>query len=356
MKNTKLNFTGQHLYVGIEVHKNNWSVTIIFMGRFLLTISMNPSPEELAKYLRKNYPGGIYHTVYEAGFCGYWIDRALRREGINNLLVNPADVPTSHKELRRKTDQIDSKKLARELSNNKLEGIYVPSVQSEALRSLNRLRAQITKDQTRIKNRIKSLLHFFGVSIPRNDETKHWSGKFIKYLTEIKFEHEAQKQTLNFLIESLKQTRARLVEILKSLRQKVKEDEAIKKIIGHLISVPGIGFITAITLYTELIDIKRFSKFDKLSAYVGFVPDTDSSGTIQKVTGISVRQSKYLRGLLIEAAWIAMRKDGALTMAYGQFRQRMNEQRAIVRIAKKLLSRIMYVWSNQKDYVCAVVK
>jgi len=113
MKNTKVSFSGQDLYIGIDVHKNNWSVTIIFMGIIIKTFSMNPDPKELMKYLQRKYPGGIYHTVYEAGFCGFWIDRTLREAGINNIVVNPADVPTSNKEKRRKTDKIDSKKLAK---------------------------------------------------------------------------------------------------------------------------------------------------------------------------------------------------------------------------------------------------
>ncbi len=356
MKNTKLDFTGQQLYIGIDVHKSNWTITIMLLGRILTTFSMNPSPEELVRKLKTDYPGANYYTVYEAGFCGYWIDRELRKAGINNIIVNPADVPTSYKETRRKTDKIDSKKLARELSNNELEGIYVPSPESEAIRSLSRLRVQLTKDQTRLKNRIKSLLHFSGVSIPENDQTKHWSGKFIKYLSEIEFEYEAKKQTLDLLLEALKQTRIQLAEIMKSLRKQVKEDERINNIIGHLLSVPGIGFITAISLYAEIMDIKRFSKFDKLAAYVGFVPDTNSSGSTEMDTGISVRQSRYLRSLLIESAWKAIRKDPALTMVYGQFRRRMNEQRSIIRIAKKLLSRILYVWNKQEDYVCSVVE
>ena len=113
MENTKLKFQGQHLYIGIDVHQKRWIVTIIFLGMQLKTISMDPYPRELIKYLMKNNPGAIYHTVYEAGFCGYWIDRALRKAGVNNIVVNPADVPTTHKEKRRKTDKIDSRKLAK---------------------------------------------------------------------------------------------------------------------------------------------------------------------------------------------------------------------------------------------------
>jgi len=77
-KNNKLDFSNQSIFVGMDVHKNQWSVTINLNGHQIKTYSMNPNPEELNKYLRKHYPGGEYHSVYEAGFCGYWIDRQFR--------------------------------------------------------------------------------------------------------------------------------------------------------------------------------------------------------------------------------------------------------------------------------------
>jgi len=83
---------------------------------------MNPNPKELYKYLTKHYPNANYHSVYEAGFSGFWADGQLQSFGIKNMVVNPADVPTKSKERRKKTDKIDSSKLAGELSVGNLEG------------------------------------------------------------------------------------------------------------------------------------------------------------------------------------------------------------------------------------------
>jgi transposase len=55
----------------------------------------------------KRYPGGNYHSVYEAGFCGYWIDRELKRYGFNNIVINPADVPSTQKEKSTKTEPVE---------------------------------------------------------------------------------------------------------------------------------------------------------------------------------------------------------------------------------------------------------
>ena len=182
MKNSKLDFRGQTISVGIDTHKKNMVITPRCQGMQLKTISMDPEPAQLVRYLHKNYPNARYESVYEAGFSGYWMDRKLREAGIKNIIVNPADVPIKQKEKRKKTDKIDSRKLARELSAGNLEGIYIPSEEHEAIRALSRLRKQITKDQTRQKCRIKSLLNFVGITLPENSELKHWSGKFIKIL------------------------------------------------------------------------------------------------------------------------------------------------------------------------------
>lgn len=122
-----------------------------------------------------------------------------------------------------------------------------------------------------------------------------------------------------------------------------------------LLTVPGIGFITAMTLLTEIIDMNRFKTLENLAAYVGLIPSIQSSDEKEINLGISNRRNKYLRTMLVEAAWIAVKKDPALTMKFANLYRRMNKNKAIIRIAKILLSRIRYVWKNQKPYVNAVV-
>ena len=85
-------------YLGIDVHKKQWVVTVRALGMFLQTFSMNPSPQEFADYLRRKYPKGKYYSVYEAGFCGFWIHRELIGLGIESRVTHAADVPTTNKE------------------------------------------------------------------------------------------------------------------------------------------------------------------------------------------------------------------------------------------------------------------
>lgn len=157
----KISFRGQKIYVGIDVHLKSWSVTVLSETSVLKKFSQHPSPEALYGFLTRSYPGAEYHSVYEAGFCGFWIHERLTALGIDNIVVNPADVPTKSSEKLRKTDTVDSGKLARSLRANELKGIYTPDSVSLEMRSLIRLKNSITKDTTRQKNRLKSQLRYF---------------------------------------------------------------------------------------------------------------------------------------------------------------------------------------------------
>jgi hypothetical protein len=121
-----LNFDGQKFFLGLDVHKQNWIVTIRSLGIEFTIFSMNPSPQELFRYLQRHYPYCSYDNVYKAGFCGFGIPRELKKLGVHNVVINPADVPTTGEEKSRKNDKLDSRKLARELENGSLTAIYVP--------------------------------------------------------------------------------------------------------------------------------------------------------------------------------------------------------------------------------------
>ena len=111
----KLDFTGQNIYVGFDLHLKSWSVTIMMEKITHKTFSQPPKPELLYQYLKKNFPGGNYHSAYEAGFCGYWIHNKLKSLGVNSMVVNPADIPTTNKEKVQKEDARDSRKIAKSL-------------------------------------------------------------------------------------------------------------------------------------------------------------------------------------------------------------------------------------------------
>lgn len=337
------------VFVGLDVHKKNWHVTLRSMGMELQTFSMNPSAVELAKHLNSHYPGATYHSAYEAGFCGFWIHRELMDNGINNIVIHAADVPTTNKEKLTKTDKVDSRKLARCLENGSIQALYIPRLEEQQIRSLCRLRHQYARHMTRLKNRIKGYLFCYGVELSDPDVAKYWSRPFIAELERLSKEPNPGGKYLSFAVDELKDHRRRLLEITKELRAFCR-DSSFAEVLSLLCSVPGVGFVTAVTLLTEIIDIDRFKKLDHLCSFVGLVPTCNSSGETERKGGLSPRKNKYLKHLIIEASWIAVRRDPELTMAFAALVKRMRKTDAIIRIARKLLNRIRYVWKNQTPY------
>ena len=110
-QNKELNFEGQNIFIGLDVHLKSWNVTILTLHAFFKTFTMSPKSEKLYNYLNENFPKGDYHSAYEAGFCGFSAHYQLKKFGIANIVINAADIPTTQKEKVQKEDARDSKKI-----------------------------------------------------------------------------------------------------------------------------------------------------------------------------------------------------------------------------------------------------
>lgn len=352
----KLDFTDQNIYIGFDAHLKDWKVTIMTEDIVYKTFTQPPRPEVLYNYLKNNFPGGNYHSAYEAGFCGYWIHDKLVSFGINSIVVNPADIPTTDKERVQKEDKRDSRKIARSLSSGNLTAIYVPSLKTQRDRTLLRTRAMLVKDLARYKNRIKSFLYFYGISIDQSfmNPQSHWSNRFMIWLESIDLGEESGKEALNVLIAECKNLRISILNVTKQVR-KLSRTETYQEQVILLKSIPGIGLLTAMTILTELETINRFRNIDKMCGYIGLVPSTKSSGEKERTGDITPRGHNVLRTALVESSWTAIRNDPSLMKSYLLYIKRMDSNKAIIKIAKKLLSRIRFVLNNNKPYICSIV-
>lgn len=353
-KDTKLDFSGQEIYVGVDLGKKDWKVCILTKDFSHKAFSQPPDPKVLVGYLRKHFPGAKYLCAYEAGCFGFWIYYALKEMGVDCLVVHPADVPTMDKERRNRNDRVDARKLARNVRNGDLNSVYVPTQKALEDRSLVRMRLTMVKKQTRCKNQIKSHLDLYGHSIPDELEGRRWSGSFIDWLGQLEFYHETGKQSLQALLGELSYLRQNIAGLTKQLRV-LSREEAYRSQLALLETVPGIGFHSAMVFLTEIVDINRFKNLDHLASYAGLAPGENSSGEQERVTGITHRRNAYLRYLLVECSWRAIRDDPALLMSYQKFAVRMHSNKAIIRIARKLLNRVRYVLKNQQPYEICVV-
>jgi transposase len=119
-------------------------------------------------------------------------------------------------------------------------------------------------------------------------------------------------------------------------------------------TVSGIGLRTSIALITELGDINRFPHINHLSSFVGLVPRVKQSGETSYNAGMTFRCNEYLRTLLIESSWQAIRQVPALMQYYNQHIVNNKGQKVIVKVARKLLNRVRYVMKTRQPYVTGV--
>ena len=356
-KNTQLDFSGQAIYVGIDLHSKQWKITTATRELMHKSFSQPANSLTLYKYLKRTYPRGTYYTVYEAGCFGFWAHRELERYGIHSVVVNPADVPVTDKEKKPKEDKRDSRKLAKALRGGELEAIHIPMRETEEDRNLMRVRTMFSKDLTRYKNRIKSMFLYYGIAIPErfSESSTHWSRNFMDWVYSVKLHEESGNTALTKIIEHCEYIRKELLAINREIR-KLSRTQRYKEDYTNLISIPGIGTITSMVLLTELEDVSRFKNLDRLASYVGLVPRTNSSGEQDKTGSITTRRNNHIRSLLIESAWIAARTDPALSLKFNELCKRMKRNKAIVIIAKKLLNRVRFVLLNKQPYVQGIVK
>jgi len=358
---TKVNeklFDGQSIYVGIDCHKKNWTVTILGEQYEHKTMSQNPDADILASYLRRNFPGADYSAVYEAGFNGFYPCRRLRELGINCNVIHAADVPTRQKEKIQKMDPVDSRKLARSLRSREFEPIHVPEQSLESDRALVRQRFRAMKDVTRTKARVRSLLFQFNISVPDRftlGQARSWSKVYMNWLKELKIEHESLKQTLDNYIRIGELQRKELLSVNSQVRS-LSQTDAYRGNHNLLISIPGIGFLTAMTFLVQIGDIRRFERLDDLCDYIGLVPMMHGSGDKMYTGKLINRGRKELKIMIIEAAWEAVRLDPALMARFNELARRMNKNKAIIRIARKLVSRMRFVLITQEPYTLGITE
>jgi len=352
MQRNEISFKGQKVFIGIDVHKNNWSVTALTETGLKRTHPQKASAKELFDYLNRYYPEGEYKAVYEAGFSGFSTYYALKEYGIDCIVINAADVPTSQYETIMKSDRVDSEKLAKSLRAETLYGIYIREKDNLDDRSLVRIRTTIRKDLSAYKHRVKHLLLNHGVEIPeRFDKLRNcWCRAFIKWLKEDVRLMSETRRTLDILIDQVETTRKNLLRVTLEIRH-LSQSEKYKKRYDLLSGIPGIGLITAMSILTEVYDITRFHNEKQFASYLGLIPTSHSSGDKVIHGEKTFRGNKQLGPMLIEASWVAILKEPYLSVAYRTYLNRMTKQEAIVRVARKLSNIIFSVLKTGKKYV-----
>jgi transposase len=346
MKTLRIDYQGKMIYLGIDVHKRTYSVTVICDGLIVKRDTIAASPVGLVTYLKRGLTGSRIRSAYEAGFSGFTLHRMLVQNGVENIVINPASIEVAAND-KVKTDRRDSRKLAEQLCAGRLQAIFVPEPEQELRRQLTRTREQIVRQRYRLANQIKSKLHYFGLlgDALLDRVVNERSLKEIESLNlgeELAFALRLLSAQWRFLT-------LQLTELQQKLRVQARGDAALESTYR---SAPGIGPIGARVLANELGNpAQRFHNERELFKFTGLTPTEHSSGESVRRGHISRQGAARIRALLVEAAWEAVRADPALRFAF-ELAARCGKKRAIVAMARKLIGRIRACFKAGTLYEC----
>ena len=279
--------------------------------------------------------------------CGgshYWA-REFSKWGHTVRLMHPQFVKAYVKS--NKNDALDAEAICEAVARPSMRFVPVKNIEQQDIQSIHRVRETLVKNRTQLANQIRGLLGEYGVVIPQGIS-------YIRSELPIILENKDNKLSARALVLFRD-----LLEDFKTIDQKVKvydnEIEIIckqDKACQRLTKVPGIGPLIATALVASISDGKTFKNGRELSAYLGLVPRQNSSGSKNKLLGISKRGDKYIRKLLIHGARSAMTRSKSLPKKLVEWINRLINNRgfnkACVALANKV-ARIAWVIINKKQ-------
>lgn len=341
------------LYIGMDIHKKSWSIHIRTDISDHKSFTTPPDCEVLYNYVTSHFPEHQVALTYEAGCCGFSAARYFLNLGWDVLVVNPSDILRMDKQQYQKTDTIDCRNLSKQLKADQLKGIYVPGEDQDQLKILLRQRAEITKQLRSVKAQIKSLLLYHAYQIPDKFDNPNWSKDFIQWLSSIKWTNELGKFCMESKLRIYSMIHKEHLQLANQLRSYCREH--YKKDYYLLKSIPGIGGYLASTILAEIGDLRRFGSETELASYIGVVPVIQNSGAKETMQRVTPRCRALLRSYIIESAWVALRMDPAMQNYYRKHIGK-NPKSIIIKIARKLINRMLSVIKNETPYQLSTTK
>ena len=236
---------------------------------------------------------------YEAGPCGFELQRTLTAHHIRCDVIAPALIPRRPGD-RVKTDRRDAGQLAVLYRAGALTAIHIPSDQEEAARDLLRCREDIRADLLRARHRLSHFLLRHGRRLTATKRA--WTKRHTAWLQAQRWPLPALEHTHRAYIRAVDEAVARLHAVDLELRD-LPTLEPLRSRVARLRCFRGIDDLTALTIAAELGDPRRFPRAPSLMAFTGLIPSEHSSGTQQARGPITKTGNAHLRRVLVETAW-----------------------------------------------------
>jgi transposase len=316
-------------YIGLDVSMKETAVSIRREGKRVWRGKCASDPKIIAELIRKRAPAAK-RVVFETGPLSVWFYHALRSERVPAICIDARHAKAALDMAANKTDANDADGLAHLAEVGFFREVRVKGFDSMLTRTLVAARTRLVRITTELSNQIRGLMKTFGLLVPAGK-----GSTFEKNARSLLVDQDGLAPIVLPMLEAWRSMRIRATELGRQLVAAARQNQACQL----LMSIPGVGTITATSFVTAIEDPNNFKKSRSVGAWLGLTTRRYQSGEVDYDGHISRRGDRHLRGLLYEAATVILTRssaDSALRTWGLKLRERIGFKRAAVAVARKL--------------------
>jgi transposase len=297
--------------------------------------------EQAENFYRELAAQGVQVRVgMEASGQARWFERLLAELKIELWIGDAAEI-RAKRVRKKKTDREDARHILRLLVEDRFPRIWVPSWENRDMRQLLWHRHRMVQMRTRIMNQLQAVALNEGLRCKK----RLWRENGRKQLEAFSLAPWASRRRRD-LLELLDRLNPTIAELTQAIEQEVEKYPAAQRLMTH----PGVGALTALAFVLIIGEAGRFECGKQIAAYLGLVPEEDSSGESRRLGHISKQGSGLMRFFLVEAAQVTVRSDPEWRSKYFHLAMRRGRKIAKVAMARRLAVRLYWMWRKQWDY------
>lgn len=327
----------------MDLHKNTTSFCVKdSSGNVVKQEKILTDRNQFSRFIN-SFNGTPLSLVLEPVSQWYAYADFLERLGVDVHLAHPMRVKAIAS-ARIKTDKIDAQVLADLLRSNLLPEAYFAPKKVRSWKEVVRFRASLLRQRKQVKNKVHSILHKHAL---RHNFSNLFGKGGRRWLESLGLK-EPFKTNLKEYLSLIDYLTAMLTKAERLVEKTVKNHPQAKL----LTSIPGISYVSALTIVGEIGDIKRFPSAKKLMGYSGLVPSTYSSGDQTRHGRITKTGSKWLRYIMIETAHHQQlcKKNPGFGSYYLALKKRKGSKTAAVATARKLLAVVWRLLTDNRPF------
>lgn len=332
------------VYVGLDVSQRTTAICVVdAAGSRLWQGAVPTNPVHIARAVREHSPGPC-KVGMETGPLAVWLYHALRQESVDVDCIHAKHVHAALTVQLNKTDRNDAFGIAQLVRSGWYTPTHVRSLESHQSRLLLTARSKLVSMRTATSNQIRGLLKTFGVVLGPGKRRAFDDG-----VAQADPTRDGIRPIVAILLQTWRHLNAQIREIDRRIQAQARQDPVCKL----LMSVPGVGAITAVSFRAAVDEPSRFRRVTDVGPFLGLVPRKYQSGDVDRNGAISKQGDRSTRSTLYEAALALLRRYGTdtpLAKWATRIEGRHGLRKAVIALARKLATVLLSMWRSGEPY------